>query len=252
MKLSIITITYNAEKFLERTIESVINQTERDFEYLIIDGGSKDGTLDIIRRYGNEITNYVSEKDKGIYDAMNKGLRLAKGDYIWFMNAGDQINDIEVVRNLYNRLPENGDVYYGDTLLVDNEGNAQGLRSVITPHKLPKILTWKSFRYGMVVCHQSFIARKSIAPEYIPDHFYSADVDWEIQCLKNSKKIINLEIIVSRYLTGGFSIKNLKKSLLDRYSILKKHFGFFNTVLAHILILFRGLTFVLKKKGKYW
>lgn len=252
MKLTIITITYNAEQFLERTIQSVANQRVQDFEYLIIDGGSKDGTLQIIKNHEKSVTRWISEKDKGIYDAMNKGLELASGDFVWFMNAGDQIHDNQVVEKLFEQIPNNADVYYGETLFVNNDGLGVGLRSVITPHSLPKNLTWKDFRYGMVVCHQAFIVRKSIAPKYRLDHFYSADIDWEIKCLKVAQKVTNLNITVAKYLTGGFSIKNLKYSLLDRYEILKTHFGFSGAVFAHVLILFRGLGFIWKKKGKYW
>jgi glycosyltransferase involved in cell wall biosynthesis len=252
LKLTIITITYNAEQFLERTILSVANQTVQGFEYLIIDGGSKDRTLEIIKNHEKSVTRWISEKDKGIYDAMNKGLSLASGDFVWFMNAGDQIHDNQVVEKLLKTMEDNADVYYGETLFVNDNGENLGLRSVVTPHGLPKNLTWRDFRYGMVVCHQAFIARKTIAPSYRLDHFYSADIDWEIKCLKAAQKVTNLNITVAKYLTGGFSIKNLKRSLLDRYEILRTHFGFFGAAFAHVLILFRGLGFIWKKKGKYW
>ncbi|CAN5404494.1 hypothetical protein BH09BAC4_BH09BAC4_38480 [soil metagenome] len=89
--VSIITITYNAERFLERTIQSVVAQQATDFEYVIIDGASTDGTLDIIKRYEKHITTWISEPDRGLYDAMNKGLHRARGQYVWFMNAGDKL-----------------------------------------------------------------------------------------------------------------------------------------------------------------
>jgi glycosyltransferase involved in cell wall biosynthesis len=250
MKLSIITITYNAENVLESTLKSVFGQTNQNFEYIIIDGASKDKTLKIAEKYG--VKNIYSEPDKGIYDAMNKGPKIAKGEYIWFMNAGDQIFDNEVVGNLFKAFSENADVYYSDTLIVDESDNPVGLRSKITPHQLPNPLKWQDFQYGMVVCHQSFIARKSICQPYLLNHHYSADIDWEINCLKASKKTIYLNFILSKYLTGGFSVKNLKASLIDRFQILKKHFGFWNTIISHILIGFRGLKFIIAKKKKYW
>jgi glycosyltransferase involved in cell wall biosynthesis len=141
LKLTIITITYNAEQFLERTILSVANQTVQDFEYLIIDGGSKDRTLEIIKNHEKSITRWISEKDKGIYDAMNKGLNLASGDFVWFMNAGDQIHDSQVVEKLLKAIEDNADVYYGETLFVNDNGENLGLRSVVTPHGLPKNLS---------------------------------------------------------------------------------------------------------------
>jgi glycosyltransferase involved in cell wall biosynthesis len=250
MKLSIITITYNAEKVIERTLKSVFSQTNQNFEYLIIDGISKDNTLNIAQNYCVE--NIVSEVDKGIYDAMNKGLAKAKGEYIWFMNAGDEIADNEVVEKFLKIVEQNADIYYSDTEIVNEEGIKLGLRSETTPHQLPKTLQWQDFKYGMLVCHQSFIIRKSIAPYYLLNHHYSADIDWEINCLKASHKNIYLDFILSKYLIGGFSVKNLKASLWDRFLILKKHFGLFPTILNHLIILLRGISFTINKKGKYW
>jgi glycosyltransferase involved in cell wall biosynthesis len=255
MKLSIITITYNAEQFLERTIQSILAQTDQNFEYIIVDGKSKDGTLQIAERYKNRVNQLVSEPDKGLYDAMNKGLKLAKGDFVWFMNAGDEINDREAVSRMRNvtreSFPVSIDVFYGDTYFVNNEGEIEGLRSEITPHRLPKNLKWQDMKLGMLVCHQAFIARKSIAPLYIENNL-SADVDWEIECLKRAKEIKYLDFVVAKYLTGGVSNQQLKRSLTDRYEVLKKHFGFFGALTAHIQILCRGIILMAKKRGKYW
>lgn len=252
MKLSIITITYNAEKFLKRTIESILAQSNQDFEYIIIDGKSKDSTLEIAKAYGERVNLLVSEPDKGLYDAMNKGLGLASGDFVWFMNAGDEINDGEVVATFMKVLAEtNADVFYGDTYFVEENGTIQGLRSEITPHRLPKNLKWQDMNLGMLVCHQAFIARKSIAPFYLENNL-SADIDWEIECLKRAKKVQFLEIVVAKYLVGGISNKQLKRSLLDRYEVLKKHFGLLGAILAHIKITIRGVKLILKKGGKYW
>jgi glycosyltransferase involved in cell wall biosynthesis len=255
MLISIITITYNADQYLERTIQSIMNQSDQDFEYLIIDGKSKDGTLQIAEKYKSRINKLISEPDKGLYDAMNKGLKNASGDFVWFMNAGDEINDKETVSRIRNvareSLPVSIDVFYGDTYFVNNEGEIQGLRSEITPHHLPKDLKWQDMKLGMLVCHQAFIARKSIAPLYMENNL-SADVDWEIECLKRAKEVKYLDFVVAKYLIGGVSNKQLKRSLLDRYEVLKKHFGFWGAISAHIEILFRGIGLIVKKRGKYW
>ncbi len=252
MKLSIITITYNAEKFLTRTIESILAQTNQDFEYIIVDGKSKDATLAIAKSYGERVNLLVSEPDKGLYDAMNKGLRLATGDFVWFMNAGDEINDSKVVSIFMQALEDTkADVFYGDTYFVEEHGNIQGLRSEITPHCLPKNLKWQDMNLGMLVCHQAFIARRSIAPFYLENNL-SADVDWEIECLKRAKKIQYLDTVVAKYLVGGISNKQLKRSLLDRYDVLKKHFGLLGAIWAHVLITIRGVKLIIKKGGKYW
>jgi glycosyltransferase involved in cell wall biosynthesis len=251
MQLSIITITYNAEQYLERTIQSIMNQSVQDFEYIIIDGKSKDGTVQIAENYKNRVNKLISEPDKGLYDAMNKGLKNASGDFVWFMNAGDEINDKEVVARIAQSVTEQTDVLYGDTYFIDNDGNIQGLRSEITPHSLPKDLKWQDMKLGMLVCHQAFIARKSIAPLYMENNL-SADVDWEIECLKRANKIQYLDFVVAKYLTGGVSNQQLKRSLLDRYEVLKKHFGFMGAISAHVQILFRGVGLIVKKRGKYW
>ena len=251
MLLSIITITYNAEQFLERTIQSILAQTDQNFEYIIVDGKSKDGTLRIASAYKNRVNQLVSEPDKGLYDAMNKGLKLAKGDFVWFMNAGDEINDPETVSRIAQSVSKQTDVLYGDTYLVNNEGEIQGLRSEITPHHLPKNLKWQDMKLGMLVCHQSFIARKSITPLYMENNL-SADVDWEIECLKRANKVQYLDFVVAKYLIGGVSNQQLKRSLLDRYEVLKKHFGLFGAIMAHGKILWRGINLMVRNKGKYW
>ena len=251
MKLSIITITYNAEQYLERTIQSILNQSNQNFEYLIIDGKSKDGTLQIAEKYKNRVNQLICEPDKGLYDAMNKGLKNASGDFVWFMNAGDEINDSQAVEKIYKAISNKIDILYGDTYFVDNAGNIQGLRSEITPHRLPKDLKWQDMKLGMLVCHQAFIARKSIAPLYMENNL-SADVDWEIACLKKATEVKYLDFVVAKYLIGGISNKQLKRSLIDRYEVLKKHFGLVGAFSAHVKILFRGAKLIVKKKGKYW
>ncbi len=250
MKLTIITITYNAENVLESTLKSVFEQTNQNFEYIIIDGASKDKTLEIAKKYG--VKNILAEPDSGIYDAMNKGLAKATGEYIWFLNAGDQIADSEVVEKLLNSFTANADIYFSDTQIINENGQVLGLRTDLTPHKLPQKLDWNAFKYGMVVCHQSFIVRKAIAPNFLLNHHYSADIDWEIKCLKVSKSNKYLPFILSKYLIGGFSVQNLGASLWDRFLILSSHFGKFQTIFLHILIVIRGFLFSIKNKGKYW
>lgn len=253
--LTIVTITYNAERFLGRTLESVkkalkgVNDTSV-FEYLIIDGNSKDSTLAIANQYQSFITHIVSEPDKGLYDAMNKGQALATGKYIWFLNAGDEIYDIHVLSRLLPLLETNADVYYSDAMFVKDDGSEVGLRSLFTPHKLPDHLKWQDFALGMKVCHQAFIAKKDIAPKYDIDNL-SADIDWEIVCLKNAAHVTHLPFLLCKYLLGGISVKNHRRSLLDRFGVLRKHFGILPTLYNHLLIFWRGFWFA-RKNGKYW
>ncbi|KAA6430372.1 glycosyltransferase [Dyadobacter flavalbus] len=253
--LTIITITYNAERFLERTLKSVelaLKNTDNpsQTEYLIIDGNSTDGTLEIAEKHKQIISRIVSEPDRGLYDAMNKGLALATGKYIWFLNAGDEIYDENVMKKLFLNFESHADVYYSDAMLVKDDENEVGLRSRFTPHDLPKNLKWQDFAFGMKVCHQAFIAKKEIAPHY-DDQNLSADIDWEIQILKRSDKVQYLDFLLCKYLLGGISVKNHRRSLMDRFHVLRKHFGLIPALFNHLLIFQRGFQFA-RRNGRYW
>jgi glycosyltransferase involved in cell wall biosynthesis len=247
--VSIITITYNAEKFLEKTILSVLAQTYPHIEYIIIDGKSKDGTLDIIKKYETQIAIWISEPDKGIYDAMNKGIEKATGEYVWFMNAGDEIFASDTLAKIMS-LPT-ADVYYGETEFRDLDGKYLGLRSEVTPLRLPAQLTWRSLQMGLMVCHQAILVRKNIAPSYDLTHHYSADTDWVIRALRQARSIINVQATVAIYLQGGFSRRNLRKSLLDRFAIMRKHYGFLPTLWNHVRITWRSFWFLIRKGKRY-
>lgn len=231
-KFTIITITYNAARWLERTVVSILSQSYPNIEYLIIDGGSKDGTVDIIKQYAPGIAYWVSEPDKGLYDAMNKGLKQATGDYVWFINAGDTLQSAATVQRIAMKIGKRAslpDVIYGETSIVDAEGKPLGMRRL----KAPKQLTWKSFRMGMLVCHQSFIAKRTIAPEYDLQYRLSADYDWCIRCLKQAKSIYNTKMILSNYLEEGLSTQQRKASLKERYEVMCKYYGKFATIILH-------------------
>lgn len=227
---SIITITYNAEKFIERTIRSIIEQTYPFVEHIIIDGKSSDNTLQLIDKYVDKIACIVSEPDAGLYDAMNKGLQRATGDYVWFINAGDSLykrDTVEqLVKSLNDRLP---DIIYGDTAIVDENGNFLHLRRL----RPPKKLSWKSFRMGMTVCHQSFIVKRSGASEYDLAYQFSSDFDWCIRCMKRAKVIYNSGIILSNYMEGGLTLKHHKASLKERYQIMSGYYGKITTFFMH-------------------
>lgn len=145
-KFSVITVTYNAEKVLEDTIQSVIAQTYHHVEYIIVDGASKDGTLSIIDRYRPRIHTVVSEPDKGLYDAMNKGIALASGDYLCFLNAGDCFHEDDTLQQMVHTINGNElpDVLYGETAIVDEKRHFQRMRRL----SAPEVLTWKSFKQG--------------------------------------------------------------------------------------------------------
>lgn len=229
---SIITVTYNASRWLERTILSVLNQSYPSIEYLIIDGGSTDGTVDIIRQYASGIAYWVSEPDRGLYDAMNKGLQRATGDYVWFINAGDTLYTADTVQRIVTSMKKKvslPDVVYGETAIVDAEGRSLGMRRL----KAPARLTWKSFRMGMLVCHQSFITKRTLAPLYNTDYRLVADYDWCIRCLQQAQTIHNTRLILSNFLDEGLSSVHRKASLKERYEIMCRYYGKLSTVVLH-------------------
>ena len=218
---SIITITYNAERWLERTILSVLSQSYPNIEYILIDGASKDKTVEIIKQYESGIASWISEPDKGLYDAMNKGLRRATGDYVWFLNAGDTLYTADTVQRIVASLKKKvslPDVIYGETRIVDAAGKSLGMRRL----KAPERLSWKGFRMGMLVCHQSFISKREIAPLYNTDYR-----------LKRAKRVHNTHLVLSDFLEEGLSSANRKASLKERYEIMCKYYGKVSTIALH-------------------
>lgn len=239
-KFSVITVCYNAQATLEDTIQSVIAQTYHHVEYIIVDGASKDRTLSIINRYRDRITTVVSEPDKGLYDAMNKGLRLATGDYVCFLNAGDSFHEDDTLQQMVHtlrELTELPDVLYGETALVDAEGHFVRMRRL----QAPEHLTWHSFRQGMLVCHQAFFAKRTLAEPYDLRYRFSADFDWCIRIMKKSKVLHNTHLTLIDYLEEGMTTRNHKASLHERFRIMTKHYGWLSTVVHHAWFVVRAV-----------
>lgn len=241
MKISIITVTYHAEATLERTLQSVAQQTYSDIEHLIIDGASTDRTLEIARQYPH--ATVFSEPDKGLYDAMNKGLQRATGDYLCFLNAGDKLHSKDTLAHIASSVSDDSSigVIYGDTHIVDAQG--QFLRNRrLTP---PEHLTWQSFKDGMLVCHQAFYINRQIALPYDTTYRFSADFDWCIRCMKEGEKrgMQNLYVHepLADYLAEGMTTANHKASLKERFQIMAKHYGLLPTIGQHIWFIFRVL-----------
>lgn len=243
-KFSLITVTYNAGAVLEDTIQSIITQTYKNVEYILIDGASTDNTMRIIERYRDHIHTVVSEPDQGLYDAMNKGLSLATGDYVCFLNAGDCLHEDDTLLGMVHsvaashEVPCPPDVLYGDTALVDSEGHFLRMRR-LTP---PEHLTWKSFRHGMLVCHQAFFARRAIAPQYDLRYRFSADFDWCIRVMKQARYLHNTHLTLVDYLDEGLTTRNHRASLIERFHIMCRHYGTVPTVMRHLWFALRTLT----------
>ena len=247
--VSIITVVFNARGLLEGTMQSVFGQSWPHIEYIVVDGGSTDGTTELIRSQGERISKWVSEPDKGLYDAMNKGLRMATGDFVWFLNAGDRLFGPDVVEKIMAQCGPDTDILYGEVMLVDNERRHLGTRSELTAQKLPLHLNWKSLRLGMVVCHQAILVRRSIAPFFIENNL-TADIDWVICALRSSRETLHTGLLLAEYLQGGVSKQRHRRSLRDRYVVLKKHYGFLPNLVGHGWILVRAVVHRLRRLGK--
>lgn len=236
--ISIITITYNAEQWLERTMRSVLAQTYKEYEYIIVDGASKDGTVDIIKRYEplfEDRLSWKSEPDKGLYDAMNKGIARAKGDFLWFMNAGDEIYDCETLAHVVDAATDDTDIVYGKACIV----NAEGIK-VSEHHKpTPPGLKRKHLLNGLVVSHQAILVRRSIAGEYNTAYRISADYDWVIRAVTVSRRNAYLDEYICKFLTEGVSQKQRKRSWVERFHIMRAHFGLLQTLWAHFIIVLK-------------
>jgi glycosyltransferase involved in cell wall biosynthesis len=237
-KVSIVTVVFNAADLLEKTLISVFKQDFRDYEYIIVDGNSTDGTKEVIKKYEDKISFWISEKDDGLYDAMNKGLTLAKGEYIWFLHAGDRIPETNTLSKIFEKCTQ-ADVIYGDTLIVNPDDGRQRAWYKKTPQKC---LRADDFINGMLVCHQSILIKKECAELYNLKFHLAGDIDWCIRSFKNVHNSCYSGVVHCLFLGGGISSKKKRASLLQRFDILRLHFGLFRTVLQHFKFSFQYFT----------
>lgn len=187
----------------------------------------------------------VSEKDRGLYDAMNKGIQKATGDYLVFLNAGDVFpspDTLELVASSVGDGEELPGVLYGNTDIVDDKGHFLRHRRLQPPERL----TWRSFRQGMLVCHQAFYARTDLAKAnpYNMQYRFSADVDWCIRVMKAAERqglpLRNVEAVVVNYLDGGMTVKNHRASLRERFRLMRHHYGLLPTLAMHAWFVLRS------------
>lgn len=209
MKISIITVSYNSAGTIRDTIESVLNQTYSDIEYILVDGASKDDTISIIKSYGTKISKLISEKDNGIYDAMNKGINVATGDVIGILNSDDFYSHSNVIKNVVQKFEKDTDAVYGDLVYVSGADKNKIVR------------TWKagkyevgSFQKGWMPPHPTFFVKKSVYEKLgmFTDQLKSA-ADYEIMLRfihKHQIKLNYLPEIIVHMRTGGASNVSLK------------------------------------------
>lgn len=237
--LSVITVTYNAEHTLQRTLTSVKEQSYPHIQHVIVDGESNDGTVDLIRKAEDENVTWISEPDKGLYDAMNKAMEMATGDYLCFLNAGDTFYEANTVEKMMSSFPPTGfpGILYGETAIVDDGGHFLHMRRL----KAPERLTWKSFRQGMLVCHQAFIVKRELAEAYDLTYRFSSDFDWAVRMMKKADSIHNTRLVLINYLNEGLTTTHRKASLKERYRIMAKHYGQISTLLHHVWFVVRAV-----------
>lgn len=212
--ISIITVCLNDGKYLEETIKNVINQTYSNIEYIIIDGGSTDNTIDIIKKYESKIDHWLSESDKGIYDAMNKGISIAKGKWINFMNAGDTFYQADTIEKVFVKKYDRVDFIYGDCEIIYNSEFS----------RVQKAGEIKDLWKGMVFSHQSLFTNSDVFKKYQfnVDNRIGADFEFLFICYKNNFKFCNIHILVATVMAGGLSDTNRIESILSRRSTVNK------------------------------
>lgn len=225
MKFTIITIVYNEEMCIAETVRSVLEQNYRDFEYLIIDGNSCDRTIEIVSEIVNESDRDVkiySENDFGIYNAMNRGIVRASGDYVIFMNAGDSFCDSTILSSIAKRIKEQGNaIYYGQAYLMKN-GKCIGINNNLSNHGCFKFNTLMK---GYMPIHQSITAPLNILKKYYFNEEYQirADYDWFLKCYKDGMRLVNLNFVVCNYDSSGVSARaKCKKRMKNEFRLIRK------------------------------
>lgn len=224
MKISIVTVSYNSSKTIKDTIASVLSQTYHDIEYVVVDGKSKDGTVNIIREYAPQFKgrmHWVSEPDKGLYDAMNKGIRMASGDVVGIINSDDFYHDKDVIKKVANAFQDNRvQATYADVHFVRPENLSKTIRYYSSAK-----FTLKKFRFGFMPAHPTFFTYKKYFDQfgyYKPDYYFSADFELLVRFLYTHKleaKYLPIDFLTMRM--GGRSTASLKNHFLLTHECIR-------------------------------
>lgn len=238
--VTIVTVVYNGEEEIEETILSVLNQTYQNIEYIIIDGNSSDNTLKIIKKYENKIDHLISEKDNGIYDAMNKAIKLASGGWINFMNAGDTFASAEVLNRIFSKQDlEVYDFIYGDHIWKNlNE-------EFIVPSKSLTTM-WQTISF----CHQSLFSKTELMKNKPFDLTYKIVCDYENYFSKymEGKKFYAVDFPIAVFLAGGFSDIHFFKRTKERYSVVKQYKNDFEMKRFYFILVIKHYLSKIKKR----
>ncbi|MBT8256011.1 MAG: glycosyltransferase [Bacteroidia bacterium] len=219
--ISVITVNYNNASGLENTLQSVAAQSLEDFEYVVVDGNSSDHSKEVLSVYSKDITRWISEPDTGVYQAMNKGIRLANGKYVLFLNSGDTFVGPDVLKKVQQRLAGGKDIYYGDLKFIWKRKEQQ--------RSYPKNLSFEFFLERSLPHPGSFIKKELFDQLF----YYSEDLsivsDWEFFICAICKEKVSyehLEMVISNFDLQGMSNdpENKEKIQLERLEVIKKHF----------------------------
>lgn len=232
-KISIITVCRNEVENIESTIKSVINQSYKNIEYIVIDGNSSDGTYEVIEKYSDSINMLIHEADDGVYSAMNKGALLAKGDYILFMNGGDSFYSKDSCAELMKFVNEEVDVVYGETRYI--KSNTESV--IRSPNKT------LNFTYGMPFCHQSSATKTSLVRRYpfVENQTTYADFLQYSKIKKSNAKFHKVDRIIANYDSNGISAKATIKNLVDLSSCVRNEWGTLNGLKCYLFLMIRYL-----------
>ncbi len=217
MKLSIVTINYNNLSGLQKTIDSVLQQSFKDYEWIIIDGGSSDGSEDVIKTYQSHFSFWCSEPDKGIYNAINKGLSHAAGDYIQFLNSGDWLYDSTSLEKAFAQIDGKYDIYYGNMVQVNDGGK-------LNPITYPDELGFLFFPYNNI-CHQATFYKRSLFENNPYDESFGIVSDWamNLKLLFNGATFKHLNQFIVYYDNQGRSSAADQKHHIERTAAFNKY-----------------------------
>lgn len=251
---SVITVCFNVKEKLEYTVNSILNQSGNNYELIIVDGASTDGTYEFLKNYSvRENVKIVSEKDNGLYDAMNKGISLSKGRFIIFMNAGDIFDKSDVLKNLSNICIDKDCIYYGTSKAVYPGGKVRSNRIFRRTHKK---LLYDVFD-GKMPNHQAIIAGRSTFADNLFDLKYKigADFKWFAKCVRKKISVVDIPVCVARFEVGGTSSRptTCLEMLREHEQIVREQFG----LRYRIYWMFGYLTMkstkrMIKEKDKYF
>lgn len=230
--ISIVTVVYNGEKYLEKTIQSIINQTYKNIEYIIIDGGSSDGTLDIIKKYEDKISCFVSEKDEGIYDGMNKGIYKCTGDFVLFLNSGDLLSTFSVLEELEKHIKDKEKTYFARARIYHDKNLNWLYPNENITHK--NINSWLK---NNLPNHQAMLFPKSFYKKenYELKYKICADADFKYKAMKKTG-FVYVPIEFCKFYLGGlsstYSLKKTFQMLNEIWNIQLKYNGFYSCLKA--------------------